>query len=170
MAEYCPGSVVFFAIDELEPVLANHRAAGGRAVFVRNNAIILADGPQEEMLLSLERAPLTHGGRIRFQVENTLAAVAAAWSLGIPLDLIRTRVESFAANMEMAPGRFNLLDINGATVIIDYGHNASSLQSLWKSWPSSRTSIARPSIRWPATAAIATWCASASYWAPPSTA
>lgn len=130
MAEYCPGSVVFFAIDEREPVLANHRAAGGRAVFVRNNAIILADGPQEEILLSLERAPLTHGGRIRFQVENTLAAVAAAWSLGIPLDLIRTRVESFAANMEMAPGRFNLLDINGATVIIDYGHNASSLQSL----------------------------------------
>ncbi len=130
MAEYCPGSVVFFAIDENHPVLAAHRAAGKRAVFVRNNAIILADGPQEEVLLSLDRAPLTHGGKIRFQVENTIAAVAAVWSLGIPLDIIRTRVESFAANMEMAPGRFNLLDINGATVIIDYGHNASSLLSL----------------------------------------
>jgi cyanophycin synthetase len=130
MAEYCPGSVVFFALDENQPVLAAHRAAGKRVVFVRNNAIILADGPQEEVLLSLDRAPLTHGGKIGFQVENTMAAVAAAWSLGIPLDIVRTRVESFAANMEMAPGRFNLLDINGATVIIDYGHNASSLLSL----------------------------------------
>ncbi len=125
MAEYCPGSVVFFALDENHPVLAAHRAAGKRAVFVRNNAIILADGPQEEVLLCLDRAPLTHGGKITFQVENTIATVAAVWSLGIPLDIIRTRVESFAANMEMAPGRFNLLDINGATVIIDYGHNAS---------------------------------------------
>lgn len=130
MAEYCPGSVVFFAFDEHQPVLAAHRAAGKRAVFVRNNAIILAEGEQEELLIPLERAPLTHGGKITFQVENTMAAVAAAWSLGIPLDIIRTRVESFAANMEMAPGRFNLLDINGATVIIDYGHNASSLLSL----------------------------------------
>ena len=65
-----------------------------------------------------------------FQVENTLAAVAAAWCLGVPAETIATRVECFAANMEMAPGRFNLLEINGATIIIDYGHNASSLRAL----------------------------------------
>jgi len=130
MAEHCPGSVVFFAQDENHPVIVGHRAAGKRAAFVRNNAVVLAEGPREEVALPLDHAPLTHNGRIPFQVENTLAAVAAAWSLGIPSDVIRTRVECFAANMEMAPGRFNLLDINGATVIIDYGHNSSSLMAL----------------------------------------
>ena len=44
MAEHCPGSVIFFARDGDHPVIAAHRAAGGRAVFVRDEAIVLAEG------------------------------------------------------------------------------------------------------------------------------
>ncbi|MGC4007148.1 MAG: cyanophycin synthetase [Pirellulales bacterium] len=32
--------------------------------------------------------------------------------------------------MECSPGRFNLFEYNGATVVVDYGHNVSSLQSM----------------------------------------
>ena len=32
--------------------------------------------------------------------------------------------------MEHVPGRFNLLDIHGVTVVVDYGHNPSSLVAL----------------------------------------
>ena len=32
--------------------------------------------------------------------------------------------------MKACPGRFNLLEIGGATVIVDYGHNVSSLQQM----------------------------------------
>ena len=32
--------------------------------------------------------------------------------------------------MEKVPGRFNLLEIHGATVIVDYGHNAHALTAL----------------------------------------
>ena len=45
-------------------------------------------------------------------------------------DSIRTGLESFAADMSKVPGRFNLLEINGATVIVDYGHNTSALEVL----------------------------------------
>ena len=34
------------------------------------------------------------------------------------------------ADMSKVPGRFNLLEINGATVIVDYGHNTSALEAL----------------------------------------
>ncbi len=81
-------------------------------------------------LVSLDRVPLTHGGRIDFQVENTLAAVGAAWSLGYGRELIRVGLETFGADMRSSPGRFNLLEINGATVIVDYGHNVSSLRAM----------------------------------------
>ncbi len=74
--------------------------------------------------------PLTRGGQIAFQVENTLASIAAAWSLGIPNDLIRTRAESIAADIDKVPGRFNVLEIEGATVVVDYGHNAHSLAAV----------------------------------------
>ena len=63
-------------------------------------------------------------------MENTLAAIAAALALKVPADVIRARAESFAADMDKVPARFNVLDIHGATVIVDYGHNADALAAL----------------------------------------
>jgi cyanophycin synthetase len=130
MAERCKGKVIFFAIDGNDPVLTDHRAKGGRAAFVRDNAIILAEGNTDFPLLTLERIPLTHNGRITFQVENVLAAAAACWGLGMPCEQIRTGLESFSAHMDKVPGRFNLVEMHGATVIVDYGHNSSSLMAI----------------------------------------
>jgi UDP-N-acetylmuramyl tripeptide synthase len=130
MASYCPGSVVFFARDGQHPVIVEHRGRGGRSAFVRDRRIILAEGPQEIPLVSLENVPLTHGGLVGFQVENALAVAAAAWVLGVPCEAILAGLETFVADFEHTPGRFNLFDFNGATVILDYGHNTSSLASL----------------------------------------
>ncbi len=130
MASCCAGSIVYFAIDAEHEVITKHRAKGGKAVIVRDNEIYLCEGQREVPLVSLDRVPLTHGGRIAFQVENTLAAVGAAWSLGYSRELIRASLETFGADMQSSPGRFNLLEINGATVIVDYGHNVSSLRAM----------------------------------------
>jgi cyanophycin synthetase len=99
-------------------------------VFVRDRSIVLADGAIEIPLQALDRVPLTHGGRIGFQVENSLAATAATWALGVPAEVIRTGLESFSPTMDRVPGRFNLLQVNEATVIFDYGHNTSSLAAM----------------------------------------
>jgi cyanophycin synthetase len=130
MAEKCKGSVVFFAIDPSDAVLVAHRAKGGRAAFVRDNAVVLAEGDTDFVLLSLDRVPLTHHGRISFQVENVLAAASACWALGMPCEQIRLGLESFSAHMDKVPGRFNLMEIHGATVVVDYGHNQSSLLAI----------------------------------------
>ncbi len=97
MAEHCPGSVVFFAQDGDLPVIAAHRSEGGRAAFVRDEWIVLAEGPRETSLIALADVPLTHGGRVSFQIENALSSAAAAWSLGLSMDAIRTGLESFRA-------------------------------------------------------------------------
>lgn len=130
MAEQCSGAVAFFSLHGDHPLLAKRRAAGGRVVFVRDGAIILAEGVHEFPLISLERIPVTHAGRISFQVYNTLAATAATWALGTPAEVIRVGLETFSANLDKAPGRFNLLEINGATVVVDYGHNPSALVAM----------------------------------------
>jgi cyanophycin synthetase len=130
MAEKCRGQVAFFAIDGEHPLLVKKRADGGRVAFVRDNSIMLAEGISEFPLLSLERIPLTHHGRIGFQVENVLAATAACWTLGMPCEQIRIGLESFSAHMDKVPGRFNLVEMHGATVVVDYGHNVSSLQAI----------------------------------------
>ena len=44
MADACPGSVTFFALDRHERVLANHLAQGKRGVFVEDGHIVAAKG------------------------------------------------------------------------------------------------------------------------------
>lgn len=131
MYAYSPGGVIFFALNGEHPVIVAHRDCGGRALFVRDESIILAEGLHEFELCHLSRVPFTHRGRIGFHVENALAAAAAAWGLGIPPETIPARLESFSSELDSAPpGRFNLLEISGATVIIDYGHNIGALAAI----------------------------------------
>jgi cyanophycin synthetase len=130
MAGHCRGSVTYFARAADHPVVAAHRRTGGRAVFVRNGLIVLAEGAREEELTSLARVPVTHQGRVAFQVENVLAAVAAAWSLRLPLDTIRAGLATFMGDAVQVPGRFNVHHVGGATIIVDYAHNPSALAAL----------------------------------------
>lgn len=130
MAKYCPGTTVFFAKSGSHPLIIQRRQENARVAFVRDHAIALAEGEYEFTLLSLDRIPLTYGGRIGFQVENVLAATAACWALGLPAEQIRLGLESFSAQMDKVPARFNVFEFNGATVIVDYGHNPSSLAAI----------------------------------------
>jgi cyanophycin synthetase len=135
MAPSCPGSVAFFARDEREPSLASHRSRGGRVAFIRDRAIWLADGDRLRRLVSLEDVPLTLGGRIGFQVENALAGATAAWCAGLDDAAIVSGLRGFGTDAARVPGRFNVLEYKTrrATVILDYGHNASSLLALAES-------------------------------------
>jgi cyanophycin synthetase len=130
MASACSGRVVFFARDEKLPVIAGHLARGGAAAFVSDGDLVFAEGAQRTRLLAMDRVPLTHRSHIPFQIENALAAAAAAWASGVPLDAIREGLRSFTPTFDYLPGRFNLLELNGATIVVDYGHNESALAAL----------------------------------------
>jgi cyanophycin synthetase len=131
MAERCPGSTTFFGHDGAHPVIASHRAHGRRVVFVRGNEIVAAQR-EREWRCPLAAMPLTRGGTIGFQVGNAMAAVAAVWALGMDWDTVRRGLSSFVSDADTAPGRFNLFDFRGATVIADYGHNPDAIQALVK--------------------------------------
>jgi cyanophycin synthetase len=130
MAGYCPGDVIWCSRNFAHPGLAVQRDARGRAAFVRNGAIILATGADEETLVELERVPLVRPGAVPFQVENALAAAAAAWSLGLATSLIRNGLESFTADVRQLPGRYNVWEVGDSAVIADYAHNSSALAAL----------------------------------------
>jgi cyanophycin synthetase len=130
MAEYCPGKVLFFAKSPSNPLVMAHRAKGGKVVYVRNNCIMAAEGSWEARIALLDSVPLTFGGLIGFQVENAMAAAAAAWTLGVPFEMIRHALESFVNDTQKVPARFNVLQFNGSTVVIDYGHNAAAIKAL----------------------------------------
>ena len=129
MASACPGGVILFAVDGHLPALVAHRAQGGRSVFVEGGDIVAVEGSARARL-PLREVPLTRAGTISFQVENTLAAVAAAWGCGLHFDAVRSGLASFVNDTQNAPGRFNVMDYRGATVIADYGHNPDAMRAL----------------------------------------
>ena len=130
MAEYCPGKALYFSQSPTNPLIVTHRAKGGKVVYVRNNCIMAAEGSWEARIALLDSVPLTFGGMIGFQVENAMAAASAAWTLGVPFEMIRHALETFVNDPQKVPARFNVIQFQGSTVVIDYGHNAAALTAL----------------------------------------
>ncbi len=129
MAEACPGSVTFFARDRNHPVIATRRAQEQRVIYVAEGDIVAAHQADEHRI-PLSAIPLTRNGTIGFQIENAMAAVAAAWALQVDWETIHAGLASFVNDAQTAPGRFNFFDYRGANVIADYGHNPDAMHAL----------------------------------------
>ena len=129
MADACPGAVIYFSSDRNHPVLAMHRAQGKRVVYLDGNAIFAAEGSFEQRI-PLAEIPITRNGAIGFQIENAMAAAAAGWALGLDWKIIRSSLATFINDAQTAPGRFNVFNYRGATLIADYGHNPDAIQAL----------------------------------------
>lgn len=143
MASSCPGSITYFAEDRNHPVMATHRAQGLRVVYRDGDAIVAAQGA-EETRFPLAEIPLTRNGTIVFQVENAMASIAAAWALGLDWSIVRRGLATFVNDAQTAPGRFNVFDYRGATVIADYGHNPDAILALVRAvdaMPAKRRSV-----------------------------
>ncbi len=130
MAEYCTGKVIFFGTDCTNPVMSAHLASGGRAAYLFEDRLILAEGSDEVVLMRASDIPATYGGLVPFQVQNALAAAAACWGAGVPVESIRLGLRTFQADDRTAPGRFNIFEVDGARVIVDYGHNPHAVRAI----------------------------------------
>jgi len=99
LAELCDGKVIFYGLSADHPTLVQQRGAGERAVFLRDGTIVLAHGSNEISLLSLSSLKPTKAA----QPEMVMAAVAAAWALNIPPELIGAGLRTFESNPQKTP-------------------------------------------------------------------
>ncbi len=99
LAELCDGSVMFYGLQAELPALADHRATGGRVVFLQDGAIVLAQG--EAVLARLPMSMLKPAKAA--QPEMVMAAVAAAWALEVPLEFISAGLRTFDSSPKKTP-------------------------------------------------------------------
>lgn len=99
MAELCDGKVIFYALDPALPAIAQHRAAGEKVVFVRDDHIVLEQG--DTTIASFALASLKPAKAS--QPEMVMAAVAAAWALNIAPELIGAGLRTFESNPKKTP-------------------------------------------------------------------
>ena len=129
MADACPGKVIFFARDRNHPVMAMHRTQGKRIIYLDGDSIVACEGSFTHRI-PLAKIPVTANGAIGFQIENAMASAGAGWALGLDWELIHAGLADFVNDAQSAPGRFNLFNYRGATLIADYGHNPDAIQAL----------------------------------------
>ncbi len=98
MAPLSDGEVIFYGLDETHPVIVQHRAQGGRAVFLRDGHVVVGAGAESTPLVNQEAPPRRRNGRPKPAEECVLAAVGAAVALGLTQDAIVTGIETFDLN------------------------------------------------------------------------
>lgn len=91
LADLCDGKVMFYGLSADMDAIVKHRAAGERVVFLHENSIVLATGMEETVLLPLSSLKPAKAA----QPECVLAAVAAAWAVGITPELISAGLMTF---------------------------------------------------------------------------
>jgi cyanophycin synthetase len=98
MAELCKGEVIFFSQNEASPLIENHLKQGGRAALVRDQEIVLKTARRDEQVLHLPKNPQSTLNSMQWKSINLAAAIAAAWALGIPFNIILAGTETFCSS------------------------------------------------------------------------
>jgi cyanophycin synthetase len=122
--------LLYYSVARSNPIVRAHLAAGKRAVTISSGMIVLCEGRRSQPVVAVREVALAVGGAVVFQVQNALAAVAAAWQLGVPADVIAAGLCAFTASPSLIPGACNQFQINGALVILDRFRDAVSARGL----------------------------------------
>jgi cyanophycin synthetase len=96
----------------------------------RGERIVIREGRRTMPIAYTHLLPSTFDGRARMMVQNAMAAAAAAHAAGAHIHDIRQGLRAFNTSVFQAPGRLNLVDLNGVKVVIDYAHNPAGLAAV----------------------------------------
>jgi cyanophycin synthetase len=92
--------------------------------------ITIIEHRRETSLLLASQIPATFDGRLRVNIANAMAAAAAAIAQDIQLEYIRLALRTFTSTFFQTPGRFNMLEVQGRRVVLDYCHNVAGMESM----------------------------------------
>ncbi len=117
----------FSSVPE-SPALDQERARGASVCGVRAGRLVLRHGEVDHDLGAIAAMPLSMGGSATYNVANMAGAALGAAALGIAPATIAGVLARFGARLEDNPGRMMRFDVRGATVLVDYAHNADGLR------------------------------------------
>ncbi|MDQ1584764.1 MAG: cyanophycin synthetase, partial [Actinomycetota bacterium] len=106
MRRRCSGEVVWFSMadadSEISEMIDGHCRRGGRAVVLERSElgemIVIRHGRRSMQLAWTHLLPATFGGRAKMNVQNSMAAAAAAFAAGAHLHDIRQGLRTFTTS------------------------------------------------------------------------
>lgn len=127
-----PCAKAFFSqkLTEIEMTSYLHNS-DDYACFVQDNVFYVYQNGVKHRIAAMDDVDLTYGGLAKHNIENVLAAICLSLELGRTYSEITAGLMAFR-NDENNQGRFNLFDIKGNKILVDYGHNFASIDNMLK--------------------------------------
>jgi cyanophycin synthetase len=122
-------SIVFFSTQIANPIIQRHLDAGGIAYFLKDGWITESGKGVVEKLVDTALIPVTIDGTAEYQVQNAMAATAAARGMGMSGIMIAEALRTFSG-VGNNRGRTNIYRVKEGLVVVDYGHNPKAIESI----------------------------------------
>lgn len=123
-------NIIYFSKDKKNKYLTSNIKKGGFGIYLDENNLYLAKGQKKELLLDVNDIPITLNGKLKFNIENAMAACAALIALNIESKIIKAGLRTFNADEDQNPGRFNIFKLEDISVVLDYGHNIEGYKAV----------------------------------------
>ncbi|MGG7214553.1 cyanophycin synthetase [Clostridium nigeriense] len=120
---------VFFTLNSDNDILKN-KNFDDIYIYIENEDIVIINKNKKYILCNIKDIPITLGGKLKFNIENILAASGALVAMQIDYCMIKNGMTTYLLNSEKNSGRFNCFDVRGVNVILDYGHNVDGYNAV----------------------------------------
>ena len=127
------GEIIYFSKDKNNPLIKKNIEEGKKAVFIDGDMLCVINNNRKYNVIKINDIPLTLNGKLLFNIENALAACAALVGLGIDYCMIARGLNKFKLDNKHNSGRFNIYELDGRTIILDYGHNLEGYRAIFES-------------------------------------
>jgi cyanophycin synthetase len=124
-------NIALFSMDENNPRIKEHCAAGGLATVYENGFVTIMKGNWKIRVMAAKDIPLTYEGKAVHNIANCLPAVLATYLYrDITIDDIKLGLQTFMPGEALTPGRLNFFHFKNISFLADFAHNPHGLKLL----------------------------------------
>ncbi|MHC6181303.1 cyanophycin synthetase [Clostridium sp. JNZ X4-2] len=126
------GSIIMFSKDKENTALRKNINRGGYGIYINDHIMYFERQGAIVPIIKIKDIRISLEGKLTYNIENAMAACGAAIGLNIAYSAIKDGLKSFYGDASFNPGRFNIYNLNGINVVLDYGHNIEGYKAVIK--------------------------------------
>lgn len=122
--------IIYFSENEENQYIKKNIENDLPVVFQKNQKIVVVNNGKTYEIVEINDIPITLNGKLKYNTRNAMAACAALVSQNIDYCIISKGLKNFNGDGNDNLGRFNIYNVDGVNVVLDYGHNLDGYLSV----------------------------------------
>jgi len=122
--------IIWIGLDVTHPVLGKQLENRGRAAYLDDGWLLLAEEGASRKIVAVKDVPITFGGAARYNISNALGAMALCQVLGANDEALAAGLRAFSGDADDNPGRGNLFEKDGIRIFLDFAHNEHGVKAI----------------------------------------